>query len=74
MNLLVNPTLVVTSGKELSWSRDVIDSATGKSVVSELPAGQAYLLQYAFSAERGRTLKGFTLATNGGRTITVELR
>jgi hypothetical protein len=69
-----NPTLVDASGKELSWSRDLIDSASGKSAGPELQPGQPYLLQYAFSAERGRTLKQFTLALNAGRTIVVDLR
>ena len=68
------PTLVDTSGKELNWSRDVIESASGKSAGPELAPGQPYLLQYAFTAERGRTLKEFTLALNAGRTIAVDLR
>lgn len=69
-----NPTLVDTAGKELSWSRDLIDSASGKSFGPELLPGQPYVLQYAFSAERGRVLKEFTLAMTAGRTIVVDLR
>jgi len=69
-----NPTLVDTSGKDLSWSRDLIETASGKSAGPELQPGQSYLLQYVFSAERGRTLKEFTLALNAGRTIVVDLR
>jgi hypothetical protein len=69
-----NPTLVDTSGKELSWSRDLIDSASGKTAGPELQPGQPYLLQYAFSGERGRTVKEFTLALNAGRTIVVDVR
>ena len=69
-----NPTLVDTSGQELSWSRDLIDSASGKTAGPELQPGKPYLLQYAFSAERGRTLKEFTLALNAGRTIVVDLK
>jgi hypothetical protein len=67
------PALVDATGKELSWNSDLVDSATGKTVIAELPAGQAYILQYAFTAERGRALKTFTLAMNGGRTISVDL-
>ena len=68
------PTLVDAAGKELSWTKDIIDAATGKSVAAELPAGQPYVVQYAFTAERGLTPKTFTLAMNGGRTIVVQLR
>ena len=67
------PTLTDASGKELSWTSDVIDTATGKSVSGELVAGQPYVVQYVFNAERGRALKTFTLAMNGGRTIVVDL-
>jgi hypothetical protein len=66
------PTLVDTTGKELSWNRDLIDSATGTSV-AEVPAGQPLTLQYAFTAERGRRLKTLTLSMNDGRTIVVNL-
>lgn len=69
-----SPTLVDTSGKELNWSRDLIDSASGKSAGPELLPGQPYLLQYAFSAEPGRRLKEFTLALSAGRTIVVDVR
>ena len=67
------PTLVDTTGRELAWSRDLIDSASGKSVDPELTPGKPYLVQYVFSAERGRTLREFTLALNAGRTIVVSL-
>jgi hypothetical protein len=67
-------TLTDTSGKDLNWTSDIIDTATGKSVVGELVAGQPYVVQYAFNAERGRALKTFTLAMNGGRTIVVDLK
>ena len=69
-----NPTLVDTSGKELSWSRDLIEKASGRTAGPELQPGQSYLLQYVFSGERLRALKEFTLAMNAGRTIVVDLR
>jgi len=68
------PTLTDVSGKELNWTSDVIDTATGKSVAGELVAGQPYVVQYAFNAERGRVVNTFTLAMNGGRTIVVDLK
>ena len=68
------PTLTDATGKDLSWPGDIIDTATGKSVAGELVAGQAYTVQYPFNAERGRSLKTFTLAMNGGRTIVVDLK
>jgi len=68
------PVLVDAAGQELRWSSDLIDTATGQTVSGELPAGTPYVVQYAFSAEPGRTLKTFTLAMNGGRTIVVNLR
>ena len=67
------PTLTDATGKDLSWPGDIIDTATGKTVVGELAAGQSYTVQYPFNAERGRTLRTFTLAMNGGRTIVVNL-
>jgi hypothetical protein len=42
--------------------------------LGELVAGQAYTVQYPFNGERGRSLKTFTLAMNGGRTIVVDLK
>ena len=68
------PTLTDTSGKDLPWTSDIVDTATGKTVAGELAAAQPYVVQYAFNGEPGRALKTFTLAMNGGRTIMVGLR
>jgi hypothetical protein len=39
-----------------------------------MPAGQSFVLQYAFTGERGRALETITLAMNGGRMIVIDLK
>lgn len=68
------PALMDLEGKDLHWSSDLIDVATGQPVAPELAPGKPYRLRYLFDAERGLTLKTFSLASNVGRTIVVALK
>ncbi len=69
------PSLADSEEQTLSWNSDLIDTATGRTVVSELEPGKPYVLRYVFSGDAGRALKAFSLTqANGGRTIVVQLK
>jgi len=67
------PTLTDADGKVLHWTSEVVDVASGQPAGPELAPGKTYQVRYLFDAERGRTLKTFSLALNTGRTIVVAL-